>query len=353
MGLAIGFLIVLLSSYFLWKSCSDFDRYSKIIGYSLTDGIRGATINAIGSSLPELFTALFFLFILKDVIGFSAGLATILGSAVFNILIIPAIVIPILIKNNHQLIIKKKLIIRDAGILLISQVTLLYLIQDGIISIIDAFYLFFIYISYILVLSRGGMFSLKRDDIHKSRNINAWKNLLWDICKIAFWCLFLVKGCELIGGGTFPSYIPFHDKLSGMGWDIMFVALFIAAAASSIPDLFISVVDAKNGEVDDSIANPLASNLFDICISFGLPLFIYTLIEGEIDLNKQSSEVSLEEINSIIIIMIGVTFLFIVSVLLTKKYKLYHSIFFTVLYIAFIYLIFNLDLFHNILLNST
>ena len=41
--------------------------------------------------------------------------------------------------------------------------------------------------------------------------------------------------------------------------------------------MFISALDAKSGDVDDSLANPLASNLFDICIAFGVPLFIYTL----------------------------------------------------------------------------
>ena len=344
MGLILSVLLIILSSYFLWKICFNFDRYSKIIGYRLTDGVRGATINAIGSSLPELFTSLFFLFILKDVIGFSAGIATILGSAVFNILVIPSIIIPILIKNNHEIIIRKKIIMRDAGVLLISQLSLLYFIKDGVISLSDAFYLFLIYLSYILLLTRGAVLADKSPSKHKKRTQNALKYLLWDICKISFWCLILVKSCELMGGGPFPTYIPYSEYLSGMGWDIMIIAVFVAAAASSIPDLFISVVDAKNGNVDDSIANPLASNLFDICISFGLPLFIYTLTEGEINLNQSSSISSLADINALIVIMIGLTLLFILSVLVVKKYRLAHSFLFIILYFVFIYLIFNLHL---------
>ena len=343
MGLILALLILCISSFFLWKSCAEFDRYSKIIGYRLKDGVRGATINAIGSSLPELFTSLFFLFLLEDKIGFTAGIATILGSAVFNILIIPAIIIPLLIKNNHQVLIHKNLIIRDAGMLLVSQIALLYFIQDGVVSLMDGFYLFLIYTAYIFVLSRGGVFSLNTEEIHRSRSKKALKHLFLDVIKISFWCLILVKACELLGGDGFPSYIPFHQYLSGIGWDIMFIAIFIAAAASSIPDLFISVVDAKNGDVDDSIANPLASNLFDICISFGLPVFIYTLIKGEINLNDGLTNTFQHDIEALIIIMISVTLIFIISVLTSKFYKIFHSILFIVLYIIFIYLIFHLD----------
>ena len=51
-GILFPFLLIALASYSLWKSCSNFDRYSKVIGDQLTDGVRGATVNAIGSSLP-------------------------------------------------------------------------------------------------------------------------------------------------------------------------------------------------------------------------------------------------------------------------------------------------------------
>ena len=162
LGVFIPYILIILASYLLWQSCANFDRYSKVIGSRLTQGVRGATINAIGSSLPEFFTTFFFLIILQDVEGFSSGLATILGSAIFNILLIPAIVIFILIKFNHNLKINKKLIFRDTGILLVSQISLLYFIQDGVIGLLAAFYLFLIYLAYLLMLS---MVSPKRSNL--------------------------------------------------------------------------------------------------------------------------------------------------------------------------------------------
>ena len=342
MGIIIPLILIILISYLLWKSCENFDRYSRVIGYNLTDGVRGATINAIGSSLPELFVSFFFLFIMKDVIGFSAGIATILGSAVFNILVIPAVIIPVLIKNKSDLIIKKRLILRDAGILLLSQIALLYFIQDGVISLIDGFYLFLIYVSYLLILSKGKLFNKITKSLPSKKRKSVWIKLVVNVIYISVLCLFLVKLCEIVSGGKYPSYIPFNNYLEGLGMDIMLTAIFIAAAASSIPDLFISYVDATNGEVDDSLSNPLASNLFDICISFGLPLFLYTLTYGDIDLAHSLNPVVFSQIHSIILIMLVITILFLMSVMFSKTYTKHHSIFFILLYIYFIYRVIDL-----------
>jgi|TARA_B110000967_G_C18840901_1_gene539303 cation:H+ antiporter len=342
MGIIIPILLIAFISYLLWRSCENFERYSKVVGYNLTDGVRGATINAIGSSLPELFVSFFFLFIMKDVIGFSAGIATILGSAVFNILIIPALIIPVLIKGNHEIKIKKKLIFRDAGTLIISQIALLYFIQDGVISLIDGFYLFLIYLSYLLILGKGRFLKRTVNRTKSKKKQSIWFKLIINVVYISVLCLLLVKLCEVVSGGAYPVYYPFSEHLSGMGMDIMLVAVFIAAAASSIPDLFISYVDASKGEVDDSLANPLASNLFDICVSFGLPLFLYTLFYGDIDLMNSLNPDVFSQIYSIIILMIFITVLFLISVMISKKYTIYHSVFFILLYIGFIYRVINL-----------
>ncbi|MAO71912.1 MAG: hypothetical protein CMD02_05330 [Flavobacteriales bacterium] len=347
MGIILPLLIIILSSYLLWKSCADFDRNSKIIGTKLTHGVRGATINAIGSSLPEFFTSFFFLIILQDVSGFSSGLSTILGSAIFNILLIPAVVLYILIKNDHNLLINKKLIIRDAGILLVSQLFLLYLMQDGTISLIDSTVLFIIYIGYLLVLSRGGLFDKSEDKkIYKERRRRSWNKILLSVFKISIWCLFLVYSCEILFTGRFPSYLSFLNFEGGFGFEnIMFVALIFAAAASSVPDLFISALDAKSGDVDDSLSNPIASNLFDICIAFGVPLFIYSLFHGEISFDENTAV--FEDIYSLILIMIGITISFLLSILLSNRYTMYHVVFFILLFLGFIISVFHLDVVFN------
>jgi Ca2+/Na+ antiporter len=56
------------------------------------------------------------------------------------------------------------------------------------------------------------------------------------------------------------------------------VALTILAAGTSVPDLFASVVVARQGRGDMAVANAVGSNVFDILIGLGLPWLIVLVI---------------------------------------------------------------------------
>ena len=91
MGVVIPLILIILTSVIIWKSSDGFDKASTYLGRNLSDGVKGATINAISSSMPELLTTIFFLIFLKDAEGFSGGIGTVAGSGVFNAMIIPAL----------------------------------------------------------------------------------------------------------------------------------------------------------------------------------------------------------------------------------------------------------------------
>jgi cation:H+ antiporter len=62
---------------------------------------------------------------------------------------------------------------------------------------------------------------------------------------------------------------------------LIFVAVVLSAAATSVPDTIISIKDARKGNYDDAVSNALGSNIFDIAFALGLPLLMYNLIYGE------------------------------------------------------------------------
>ena len=82
---------VLFATYLLWKISSTFDLAANFLTRNIGEGIKGPTINAIASSLPELFISTMFLFYYGDIKGFSASYATIIGSSAFNIAVIPVV----------------------------------------------------------------------------------------------------------------------------------------------------------------------------------------------------------------------------------------------------------------------
>jgi cation:H+ antiporter len=159
MEILTSFGLICITCIVIWRACDGFEMASDYLGRNMKEGIKGATINAIGSSLPELFTTLFFLFVLKDKDGFSGGIGTTAGSAVFNAMIIPAVVIMAVIGKGivNGIKVSKKVIKRDGISLILCEIVLILLISDttldwyhGLVLMI----LYLIYISYML-LSQG------------------------------------------------------------------------------------------------------------------------------------------------------------------------------------------------------
>ena len=66
----------------------------------------------------------------------------------------------------------------------------------------------------------------------------------------------LVYACEIIGAGLYK--IPFLGEFNGLDIPILFVAVILASAATSVPDTVISVRDAKQGNYNDAISMLLA-----------------------------------------------------------------------------------------------
>ncbi len=58
------------------------------------------------------------------------------------------------------------------------------------------------------------------------------------------------------------------------------IALTVLAVGTSIPDLFSSIIVAKQGRGEMAVSNAIGSNIFDILIGLGLPFLIVMLISG-------------------------------------------------------------------------
>jgi len=303
---------------------------SEYIGRNLSDGVRGATINAVASSMPEVFTSLFFLFIMKDAEGFSGGIGTTAGSAIFNSMVIPAVsvlaVIGIGLTKNVK--VSQKVMLRDGLSLLIAEMIFIILISGSSLDWYHGFLLMIVYVAYIIYMFWSmdkkdreellheshvseedfadvgdkqkpfllGLFTLDLERVfigrNKINNVNAWFLLVSATISIALVCYLLVLACEWIGEETYT--VPFLGTFSGLGIPVMFVALILASAASSFPDTIISIKDAQRGQYDDAISNALGSNIFDICFALGFPLMIFTLIYGPIHMPPEMVDLSSE-----------------------------------------------------------
>ena len=324
MGLILPILIIVFCCIVIWKASDGFETSSEYLGRNMSEGVRGATINAIASSMPELFTTIFFLWFLKDTDGFSGGIGTTAGSAIFNGMIIPAVVIFAVLSSNAstKIEVSKKVILRDGLSLIIAEAILILLISGDTLMWWHGLVLMLTYGAYITYMLTSmkkvdneddddddeddddeiesvgffkGLFTLNLEGLvigNKEINTrNSWQLLILSMLIIGSACLLLVVACEFIGSDTY-TFLGY--EFNGLNIPIMFVAVILASAATSVPDTIISVRDAKNGNYNDAVANALGSNIFDICFALGFPLFMYCLIYGPINMDPTVVEFSSE-----------------------------------------------------------
>ncbi|NQZ76851.1 MAG: sodium:calcium antiporter [Ekhidna sp.] len=330
MGIIIPLLLITFCCIIIWRAGDGFMTASEYVGRNLSEGVRGATINAIASSMPEVFTSLFFLFVLSDAEGFSGGIGTTAGSAIFNGMVIPAVAVLAVIgmKMTKKVHVSRKVLLRDGIALIIAELIFLILISGSSLHWYHGMLLMLVYVAYIVYMF-ASMKKSERDELleeshpeddvfessdepqgpflkglitfdlervfignNKISNMRAWSLLIFSTIAIALVCYFLVLACEWIGADTYT--VAGIGEFNGLNIPVMFVALILASAASSFPDTIISIKDAKRGQYDDAISNALGSNIFDICFALGFPLFIFTIIKGPIYMPPELVDLSSE-----------------------------------------------------------
>lgn len=330
MGILIPLFLITICCVVIWRAGDGFMVASEYIGRNLSDGVRGATINAVASSIPEVFTSLFFLFIMQDAEGFSGGIGTTAGSAIFNSMVIPAMAVLGVIGMGltKRVRVSKKVMLRDGLSLLIAEMIFIVLISGSLLDWYHGLLLMLVYVAYIVYMF-WSMDKKEREELLEESHVqendfedeerkqkslwlalvtldlerlfigkkrinafSAWMLLIFATASIAAVCYLLVLACEWIGHETYT--VPYLGEFHGLGIPVMFVALILASAASSFPDTIISIKDARKGQYDDAISNALGSNIFDICFALGFPLFVFTLIHGPIPMSQEMVDLSSE-----------------------------------------------------------
>jgi len=292
----IYFLAIVTETYFV-EALDEIARR-----WELPEHVAGASLMAMGSSAPELAIAVFALF--RDG-GTHAdvGIGTIVGSAIFNILVIPgasALVRPIDVGVRVML--------RDSGFYLASVVLLVWAIKDGQIEVIEAVALLALYGSYLAVLfrSRGQKNNSAAHAQGQSGGEPASEKEATPEAATEGTQFFVRKWlCRVLGWlGGHPVHNPYRTFMVSIGciaaacWFLVdsalifaatvgippvVVALTILAAGTSIPDLISSMIVAKQGRGEMAVSNAVGSNIFDVLIGLGLPwLIALTLLSRQV-----------------------------------------------------------------------
>ncbi len=307
--LRIAFLFsqVVVISLVIWQACDPFADAAEWIGihFRLPGSVRGATLDAVASSMPELFTGVFF--VVLAIIsssdgtsvaesggeGFGASIATCAGSAVYNMILIPAIctlVISVYRKERPTIDVERRVLTRDGVWFMYCEIVLIAFLFSPVLHWWMAAVLIGLYIVYCLILYQD-------TQIHRAKSANASgpektggaelpedAGILFGRFRVP---LNLKSAWAIIAGSSFVAAIACywlvnvtHSAAEQLEIPIFFVAVVLAAAASSVPDTFLSVAAARKGNDDGAVSNAFGSNIFDICICLTVPLLIASWMNG-------------------------------------------------------------------------
>jgi K+-dependent Na+/Ca+ exchanger-like protein len=288
---------------------------------------------AMGSSAPEFFVSLFAVFRISA--GEQAvGAGTIVGSAIFNILVIVGA--SALFKRA---VLTWQPVIRDLSFYIFTILLLLVTFLDGEITLAESTLFVGLYIIYIFSFkiwkrlfpykTQGDIDSeiiavTEKEELEIKLRPATVKNLLDKAISLLFVDLkahprlYFVNFLTAIAALAIFSHIMVESAVGvahTFGVPEVIIALTILAAGTSIPDLISSIVVAKRGRGDMAVANAVGSNVFDINIGLGLPWIIFILWKGS------SVPVVTENLTSSIFLLFA-TVIALLFLLIAKKWEL-------------------------------
>ncbi len=251
----------------------------------LSSDMAGSTLMAAGSSAPELAVALFAILMAGH--HEAIGVGTIVGSALFNILVITGVVM--YIKGKAKLVWQP--IFRDIIFYIIAILIIGYVFHSGEVNLLSGLLMMATYVVYVIVV-----YYWKRlfpyEDIEGEANKNDSPEPALSHGKIARVNIFdrLAARYQIM---TFIISIGLISLLSwllvsaavgiseALGVPEILIGITIVAVGTSVPDLISSVIVARQGRPGMAINNAIGSNTFDILVGLGLPFLLYALIYKE------------------------------------------------------------------------
>ena len=284
-GLASYFFwisLIMISTIVIWRAGDFFSPAASYIQnkHDIPQSIKAAVIDAIASSFPEFCVAVIAVIMIGRA---EVGIASIVGSALYNVLVIPAAAGLV---AASPMVISKEVVWRDniyyLGVTLMLGAMLWLFPNEWGAGVAIIFLL--AYLGYVFLLQR---------DFKKSKNQNAdshQPDILDDKTEDddelelksekKAW-VWLVSMMIVMGGATHvlvESSLALGDML---GIDGVLMGFVVIAAGTSVPDTALSVISAKKGHYDAAVSNVFGSNIFDICICLSIPILLALAMSGE------------------------------------------------------------------------
>jgi cation:H+ antiporter len=259
LGPLAWFGLAVVSTAVIWAGSTRLERSAGRLSrrYGLPAAVHGAVVVAIGSSFPELSSVVVSTLLHDE---FSLGVGAIVGSAIFNLLVIPAVSTLV----SEDLEATRDVVHKDAQFYIISVLVLFItfalgatyvpggtneaaILTPALVGIPLSTYGVYVFLQY---QDTRDHVSPPPSGIDTRRE---WATLVFALALISVGVEGIVSAA--LGFGAYfdtPAFL----------WGVT-----VIAAATSLPDALVSVRAARNDEDVTSLTNVLGSNTFNLLVA--------------------------------------------------------------------------------------
>jgi cation:H+ antiporter len=223
--------------------------------FGLSEFFIGATLIALGTSLPEMAAS-----IAASIDGHPAiSLSNIIGSNILNITLVLGTVF-LIAKNINP---HRDFFAQDSSWALFPVFIFILMATDGVVSRFDGGLLIVLMGAYLLFLIQNGR-EMLLEDVNTDDDDDDKKHFAWGR-----------TGGMLLAG--FVAVIVGADYLIGsasalartFGISEWIIGIIMISMGTSMPELVVSIVAARKGKADMAIGNIIGSNMANISVALG------------------------------------------------------------------------------------
>ncbi|MFB6292745.1 MAG: sodium:calcium antiporter [Halonotius sp.] len=264
----VATLVIIATTGVIWIGSGWLETSAEHLSayYGLPPVVQGSVVVAVGSSFPELASV-----VITALAGvFNMGVGAIVGSAIFNILVIPAVAG---LAADGSLEANRTLVYKEAQFYMIAVATLVITLALGVIyvPVSDGPELagqLTRPLAMLPLLLYGLYLFIQWQDVsdHTAESVSNL-SIAREWATLAAGLLLILVGVEQLVGGV-------EILVHAFGIPEFLAGVTIIAAATSLPDTLVSVRAAREGNALTSLGNVLGSNTFDLLVAIPIGVLI-------------------------------------------------------------------------------
>ena len=257
----MDFIIFIISmGVLIWGADLLIEQSERIaLRFNISEFIIGATLIALGTSLPEMAASVAASFNGKAALAVS----NVIGSNILNITLVLASVFLIAKKINPD----RDFFAKDSIWALMPVMVFILMILDGTISRFDAALLLLMMGAYLLFLIQDSQ-SMPEPDI----DIEDQKHFSWFKTSA-----MLLLGLGLVIVGADYTVESASNIAKSFGISEWIIGIVMVSLGTSLPELVVSISAAMRGKVDMAIGNIIGSNMANTSVVLGAAALVKPL----------------------------------------------------------------------------